>query len=65
MSFLKPKCFFEKNNFLKSSFDVLDGLYRPDRPRVVGAILNKSFKKDSCSKKSHVAGISAGEVVNK
>ena len=27
--------------FLKSSFDALDRLYRPDRPRVVGAVLDR------------------------
>ena len=28
---------------LKSSLDALDRLYRPDRPRAVGAVLNNSF----------------------
>ena len=31
--------------FLKSSFDALDRLYKTDRPRVVGAVLNNSFQK--------------------
>ena len=30
----------EKNKLFKSSLDVLDGLYRPDRLRVIGAVLN-------------------------
>ena len=34
---------FELFNFLKSSLDALDRLYRPDRPRVVGAVSNNSF----------------------
>ena len=37
--------FFENNNFFKSSFDALDGLYSPDQPRVVEAVLNNSFEK--------------------
>ena len=35
--------FSEKSNVFKSDFDVLDGLYRPDRPRVVEAVLDNSF----------------------
>ena len=34
---------FELVKFKKSSFDAFDRLYRPDRPRVVGAVLNNSF----------------------
>ena len=34
-----------KNQIFKSSFDALDRLYSPDRPRVVGAVLNNSFQK--------------------
>ena len=30
---------------LKSSLDALHTLYRPDRPRVVEAVLNNSFQK--------------------
>ena len=36
-------CFIQNHNFFKSSFDALDGLYSPDQPRVVEAVLNNSF----------------------
>ena len=35
----------------KSSLDALDKLYRPDRPRVVGGVLNNSFQKGKFLKK--------------
>ena len=37
--------FFSEKKFFESSFDVLDGLYRPGRPRAVGDVLNNSFHK--------------------
>ena len=36
---------FERFEILKLSFDALDGLYKPARPRVVEVISNNSFKK--------------------
>ena len=41
----KPGFVISIGNFakIKSSFDALDGLLRPDQPRVVGAVLNNSF----------------------
>ena len=41
----RDRKFFELFKILKSSFDALDRLYRPDRPRVVEAVLDNSFQK--------------------
>ena len=38
--------------FFKAAFDALDGFYRPDRPRGVGAVLNKSLNKSFTSNNS-------------
>ena len=36
---------FELVEFFELSFEALDRLYKTDRPRVVGAVLNNSFPK--------------------
>ena len=40
----RDRKFFELFKILKSKFDALDRLYRPERPRVVEAVLDNSFQ---------------------
>ena len=40
---VRPSSILKKNMILKLDFDALDGVYSPDQPRVVEAVLNNSF----------------------
>ena len=61
----RDRKFFELFKILKSSFDALDRLYRPDRPRVVEAVLDNSFQKGEFLTKNVFSQILGSQNVQK
>ena len=61
----RDRKFFELFKILKSSFDALDRLYRPDRPRVVEAVLDNSFQKGEFLTKNVFSQIMGSQNVQK
>ena len=61
----RDRKFFELFQILKSSFDALDRLYRPDRPRVVEAVLDNSFQKAQFLSKTVFSQILGSQNVQK